>query len=186
MKAIGYDSETTGLPEWKIPSDDPIQPHIVQLGWISTATNMEHVRIIKPDGWVIPPEMTAIHGITHEFASDCGRPEIEVVEEFLEDWRKHDVRVGHNEQFDARIIRIALKRFRPALLEEWRAGLAFCTMIQTKKFFAGSLAGKKPERNTLACIYEHLTGKELDNAHNALRDAQASMTIYNKLMEMGR
>lgn len=186
MKPIAFDAETTGLPEWKIPSDDPIQPHIVQLGWISTVDGTENVRIVKPDGWVIQPEMTAIHGITHEFAADCGTPEIDVVEEFLADWRKHDVRVGHNEQFDARIIRIALKRFRPSLCEEWRAGLAYCTMTQARRHFAGMLSGKKPDRYTLAALYEHLTGKELDNAHNALRDAQAALTIYNELMRMGK
>lgn len=34
MKAIVYDTETTGLPLFSQPSEDPRQPHIVQLAAI--------------------------------------------------------------------------------------------------------------------------------------------------------
>uniref|UniRef100_UPI0035C670C3 exonuclease domain-containing protein n=1 Tax=Serratia quinivorans TaxID=137545 RepID=UPI0035C670C3 len=80
MKTIfTYDTETTGLPNWKVPSDSPEQPHLVQLaGVLSNAETGEEIQsmnvIIKPDGWEIPEEVTAVHGITTEYALEHGIP----------------------------------------------------------------------------------------------------------------
>ena len=68
-----YDTETSGLPDWKSPSEAEHQPHIVQAaGAIVDSESRETIAsvewIAKPDGWVIPDEVAAIHGITTERA----------------------------------------------------------------------------------------------------------------------
>ena len=82
-----YDTETTGIPEWKMPSEDPRQPHLQQVAaaLVDAAGQVKRTmnRIVKPDGWVVTAEMTKIHGITHERAMDEGVPEPEVLEELL-------------------------------------------------------------------------------------------------------
>ncbi|WP_182340872.1 hypothetical protein [Comamonas koreensis] len=60
--ALAYDTETTGLPLFKEPSEHPDQPHIVQLGAIlvdlNTRTTIASMDvIIRPDGWTIPDEV---------------------------------------------------------------------------------------------------------------------------------
>ena len=73
-----FDTETTGLPQFKLPSDDPSQPHLVDVAALlydEDATLIDSFEaIIRPDGWVIPDEVAAIHGITTEMAMDLGIP----------------------------------------------------------------------------------------------------------------
>jgi len=171
-----FDTETTGIPNWKIPSDDPSQPHIVQVAGLIVDTDTSAIIqtldvIVKPDGWTIKPEMTEIHGITNEHALDVGVPESLVVAMVLHmaEGRK---RVAFNTTFDNRIIRIAAKRFfNHQVADVWKAGEYECAMIGARKI----MGGKTP---TLAAAYQHFTGSELDNAHNAMADTMAALEVY--------
>ena len=72
MKALIFDSETTGKALWKEPADDPRQPRIVQLGAILYDDERRVVAemnlVVRPDGWTVPAEAAAIHGFTTERA----------------------------------------------------------------------------------------------------------------------
>lgn len=179
MNKLFFDTETTGLPLFKEPSDDPRQPHLVQLAAILVNDAREEVAlidnvIIKPDGWEIPAEVSAIHGITHEMAMDVGIPEIEALDMFMDMHKQCGLRVAHNTTFDNRLIRIALKRYRPDLIadDEWKDNSKYyCTMIEYRKIHGG----KQPK---LEEAYEKLTGKNLENAHTAMADTRACMDIF--------
>ncbi|WP_263271439.1 exonuclease domain-containing protein [Pseudomonas phytophila] len=67
--------------------------------------------MIRPDGWVIPDEVAAIHGITTEMALEHGIPEIEALGGFLRVYEQASLRVAHNVSFDDLIMHIAIKRF---------------------------------------------------------------------------
>jgi len=113
-KVIFYDTETQGIPLWKQPSGHPDQPHIVQLGACLVDVDTRKVLstldvMVRPDGWLIPDEVAAIHGITTEMAADLGVPESLAVEMLL-DMVGSRTRIAHNESFDARIVRIACMR----------------------------------------------------------------------------
>src|SRR5271168_3679443 len=101
MKLLAYDTETTGIPDYHSPSDGETQPHLVQLGsvLIDSDTKEElHATnfLIRPDGWEITPEMTAIHGITHERAMDEGIPEADATRVYQQLLNQADLRIGHN------------------------------------------------------------------------------------------
>ena len=75
-----YDTETTGLPDFKAPSESAHQPHIVQLAALlvdmDTRETIQSMDVIcRPDGWTIPDEVAAVHGITTEHAAEVGIPE---------------------------------------------------------------------------------------------------------------
>lgn len=80
-----FDCETTGVPAKGLKWDADFNqfPHVVQLAW--AFGDKERSFIIKPDNYEIPPETTAIHGITTERAIAEGVPFAEVIDEFLTD-----------------------------------------------------------------------------------------------------
>ena len=195
--ALVYDCETSGLPLFTEPSDHPAQPHIVQLAAClvdlpSRRTIASMDVIVHPDGWTIPDQVAAIHGITTEHALDVGIPEAQAVDMFMSLWRGR-TRIAHNESFDARILRIALKRYvdprDPGLViapsDDCKASRAECTQVlatpilklpPTAKMRA---AGRNHFKSaSLGEAYRHFTGRELQNAHSAMADVQGCMEVY--------
>lgn len=192
MIALFYDTETTGLPLFSEPSEDPRQPHIVQLA--ACLVDMETRQtiasmdvIVRPDGWVIPDDVAQIHGITTTRALDVGVPEETAVAMFMHLYGGGRLRIGHNEAFDARILRIALIRHAhdASVDEHWKAGKAACTQALStpilrlpptaKMIAAGRLHHKSAN---LREAYRHFTGNELAGAHQAMVDVQACMAVY--------
>lgn len=185
MKTITfYDTETTDLPNWKVPSDDASQPHIVQIGAIvCNAETREIIKeidvMIKPDGWEIPDEVAAIHGITTAIALEKGIPETEAIKMLLDECSGE--RVAHNRTFDQRIIRIGLKRFgfTNELMDSWaEKDNHHDTMLLAKPIMK---LGKNPK---LEEAYEHFTNKKLENSHSAISDARACMELYWAIQDM--
>jgi DNA polymerase III subunit epsilon len=184
-----YDTETTGLPDWKNPSEAEHQPHIVQLAALLVDEETRDVRdqmdvIIKPDGWIIPDEVASIHGITTERAMDEGIPEKEAFDQFIELWKKCEYRLGYNESFDSRVLRIATFRYADTnIIDAWKEAPAKCAMKMAKpicKIPAPPHARRwGPYKNpTLAEAYKHLTGMDLTDAHSAMADTMACLDVY--------
>ncbi len=171
---IFYDTETTGLPEWKKPSGGEDQPHIVQLGALLVEAKTREVVstldvIIKPVDWTISQEMTDIHGITDEYAREVGVDESQAVAMFI-DMRKDFLRVAHNRTFDKRVIRIATKRyFSDEVQERWHDKEGHdCTMF--RKGYKSYV--KLSDRS------EEILGYPLEDGHKAIIDATRCMEIY--------
>jgi DNA polymerase-3 subunit epsilon len=174
---VSYDTETTGLPNWKTPSGGDDQPHVVQIGAVKYNAETECVvdsidMIIRPDGWVIPEETIAVHGITNEYALKFGIPEQAAIKLLL-DFCEYSERVAYNRTFDQRIIRIGLKRFFDEDIQEKWANKEdhHCSMQMARKV----IGGKNPK---LTEAFKHFTGEEMEGAHNALADAKGSATVY--------
>lgn len=186
-----FDTETTGLPNFKMPSEDPSQPHIVDICALLYTPDGELVdsfeAMIKPDGWVIPDEVAAIHGITTEMALAEGIPETEALLGFLAIWRQAGLRVAHNVSFDDRILRIGLMRFfGEEIANDFKAGPNYCT-CQTSKNLVKCPPTEKMIRAgfgnqykvpTVAEALLHFTGEELVGGHRARPDTEACARIY--------
>jgi DNA polymerase III epsilon subunit-like protein len=204
MKPIIYDTETTGLPDWKEPSESPQQPHLVEIAALlfDGAAEVDRFHaIVRPDGWDIPEEVAKIHGITMERALDEGIPEPEAVASFLATHARADMRVAHNESFDARILRIALKRYghgasgwdmltqdeRDAIADQFKAAPAYCTctaakplmkLPPTEKMLANPRFRNSYKQPNLQEAHQHFLGQTFEGAHGALADAEACARVY--------
>lgn len=191
-----YDTETTGLPLYDQPSDDPRQPHVAQLAAVLFEEKTRQVvasidLVIRPDGWVIPDEVAAIHGITTERACLVGVRETSALTLFDELWQVASKRLAYNESFDARIMRIAYKRYRtPLEADMWKDGNGICAarlatpimnMAPTEAMRAvGRNHAKMPK---LSEAFHFFMGKQLENAHSAIVDVQAAMQVYFKILD---
>jgi len=204
--AIFYDTETTGLPDFKAPSDAKQQPHIVQLAAAMVDLDERKViqsidMIIRPDDWVIPKEVSDIHGITHELAMETGVSEEEAINTFLALIEKPESkplqpvfhkRIAHNCSFDDRIMRTAFKRYLDDdnFCDRFKVAPSFCTMKAAlnivkappteKMIRAGFNKFKNP---SLSECVKHFFDKPLDGAHNAMVDVQACIDVYFAITE---
>lgn len=197
MYLMPFDTETTGLPLFKEPSEDQRQPHLVDICAQLYSEDGEFVdsfeALIKPDGWTIPDEVIAIHGITNEMAHDLGIPEAEAVEAVMAMYDRADLRVAHNCSFDDRIMRIALMRY---LGEEaanaFKARNSYCTALQSKpicqlppteKMKASSFRNQFKTPNLGEALLL-LTGEELVGGHRARVDTEACAKVYFALQKL--
>lgn len=183
-----FDTETTGLPIWKEPSDHPDQPHIVDLAAsLFDPTGLEVARldfIINP-GIEIPYEVAAIHGITTEIAREQGIEPADALAQFMAMARKATALVGHNVSFDIRMVRILAARVTG---EKWDNPLpTFCTMRRTTNIC--KIVGPKARHPqdwkwpTLAEATKHFFGEDHVGAHRARPDCDAAARIFFHLQE---
>ncbi|KAA0579052.1 3'-5' exonuclease [Azospirillum sp. B21] len=190
-----YDTETTGLPDFKAPSDADHQPHITQLAALLTDEAGNKLAsldlLVRPDGWTIPPDLQQLTGITMERAEAGGVPELVALSAFEALWRRANLRIAHNESFDARILRIGFKRFAGICdPDEWKNGPAKCTQVlstpilklpPTEKMKA---AGRNHHKSAnLREAYEFFTGKPLSGAHNAMIDVMGVKAVWFAIQE---
>jgi DNA polymerase III epsilon subunit-like protein len=193
-----FDTETTGLPLFRQPSEHPDQPHMVdvcglliepefQPGGVRWRVVDEFEALVRPSNWEISAEVSKIHGITHDQAMAEGILESDAIEALLALQARAELRVAHNESFDQRIVRIALHRYRdPAAIEAWAAAPTFCTceaakpilkLPPTEKMIRAGF-GKQFKSPNLAEAFKHFTGEDLIGAHRARADAEACARIY--------
>lgn len=187
-----YDFETSGLPLFDKPSEDPGQPHIVQAAAVLVDDADRKIvgqfeAVAYPLGWDIPDEVAKIHGITTERAWQTGIQEEVITQMVHQFWKVAAVRVAHNESFDARIMRIAMMRsgLNAADLEEYKSAPAECTqrlstpilnLPPTDRMLAAGRRGAKSANLTEA--FEHFTGRKMVGAHGAMADCLACMEVY--------
>lgn len=181
-RILFYDTETSGMPLWDKPSSDANQPHILQVcGLLVDAENRKVIQSIdltvRPDGWVIDPEAEAVHGITQAYAEEVGVSETTALLALHELWLRCDLRVGHVQTFDARMVRIALKRhgWGDRLADGWKEGRAECTAALSKADVRPDGRGRGPK---LSEAYQHYFGTSFEEAHSARADTEACMAVY--------
>lgn len=185
-----FDTETTGLPAWSEPSDDPCQPHIVDLAcslYDATGLELERYDTIINPGVDIPSDVAAIHGITTEIAQAQGVDPREALDNFLAMVGKAVVIVGHNVSFDIRMVRILAARMTG---EKWECPLPeFCTMRRTTNMVRVLKAKPRFSEDwkwpNLGEAYQHFFDEPHTDAHRARPDCDASARIFFHLKEQG-
>ena len=187
MQVFVFDTETTGLPVRGAALDK--QPYIVQFAGIlaevrldGTYTEIERVdELIRPP-IAIPFTTSQVHGIYDKDVAD--KPGFDFfVETFLHHTNTPDIIVGHNIEFDERLLCFELERhgregyYQPKeVICTMRASTEHC-QLQGRGF-----SHKPPKLNEL---YKKLFGERFTGAHNAMVDVEATLACFVKLVELG-
>lgn len=190
MKTLTLDIETNGLPPKgaRYETDFMMFPHIVTIAW-KINDQVTKYMILNIEGIGIPPEVTAINGITDEM---CDASEITLsraLSDLLFDAQDSDVVIGHNIYFDTSIIKANILRlmtkdnvpqaffdqFTILLDKEKRVD----TMQKTIKFCG--MGGKWPK---LTELHMKLFNSTFE-AHNSKDDVEATYRCYLELKRQG-
>ncbi|RMG79323.1 MAG: 3'-5' exonuclease [Bacteroidetes bacterium] len=162
---VFFDLETTGI---NIAKDRIVEISLLK---VYPNGNKEMItRRVNPE-MSIPPEATAVHGISDKDV--INEPTFKQLADDLYDFIKDCDLAGYNSNnFDI-----------PLLAEEFlRAGIDI-DFSQVKKIDVQVVFHKKEPRN-LAAAYKFYCNKELENAHSAQADVTATYEILNKQVEI--
>lgn len=161
---VFFDLETTGI---NITHDRIIEISLLKV----TPNGKEEIktRRINPER-PIPPESTAIHGITDDDVKDC--PTFKQIAKSLSEMLEGCDMAGFNSsRFDV-----------PMITEEFlRAGVDFDT--SKRKFVDVQIIFHKKEQRTLEAAYAFYCDKQLENAHSAEADVIATYEVLKSQLD---
>jgi len=183
-----FDTETTGLPRnYKAPATDTNNwPRMIQIAWVLSSKKGKRIDaqsyIIKPEGFMIPPESSKIHGITTERALDEGVDLRKVLNEFNELINESNYLVAHNISFDEKIV--GAEFIRNQIPSQLFNKPRLCTMHASTNYcrIPGRYGYKWPR---LSELHIKLFGKDFEDAHDAAADISATEKCFWALRKKG-
>ena len=174
MKALIFDTETTGLPDNTAQSLDK-QPHIIEFyGCLveDDGTILEELEFLCDPGVPLEAIITKITGLKDEDLK--GQPEFkEKIGLVKAIFAKADVAVAHNLNFDETMLGFEFQRAEESLAMPKR----ICTVEATEHINGYRLNMQK--------LHQHLFDEGFEHGHRARVDVMALKRCYVKLLEKG-
>lgn len=196
MRVLAADTETTGLPNFRLPADDLSQPRMIQIAAklydVERQCARSLVSLIKPDGWEMDDVLAEKlgNGLIHSRLEAEGRPVAEVLAEYSAMVDEADLFVAYGCAFDLKILRGELRRAglpdRYGDLPNFcvmRAATPLCKMAPTEAMLASGRKWSKTPK--LIEAFEILLGRKLEGAHDALADLDATADLLWWMIESG-
>lgn len=201
LKCVVFDTETTGVPNFKLAADDPTNPRMASLAAILTDEAGNEVdsfyHLVKPEGWsehVLDPEnhMGAfrVNGLSMERLWDEGRPLVEVLEAYDAFVDECALIAAYGVHFDQKIVRGEQRRAgrndrygeRPTFCVQ-QAATPICQIPPTAKMMAANRYHNKTPN--LGEAVEIILGEQIADAHDALADTRYTQRIYQQMLRDG-
>lgn len=174
-----FDTETTGKAKTS---------NLVELACILTDNTLtpraEAHLLVKPAGWVIPREATAIHGISQELADQVGL-KLRAACAIFQSMTSSATRLAaHNIEYDLGIMNSAFDMIGIEL-RPWNNLPTFCTMKSSTEIC--KIPNPYPKFGpykwpTLQEAYSFFhDGQKFQGAHSSRGDVKACIEVYRKL-----
>lgn len=164
---VCFDVETTGL--------SPIDDYIIQLAMVKF--DKDTFEQLDSKMWYIKPahayemKQGAIdaHGLTKEFIDKNGVSLKDIGQEIVDFVSDSDYLTYNGNSFDIKFVHKDLAIF------------GFNFPIENKVFYDAFSLYKLYHPSTLSAVYKQFTGKDLDEAHDALADVKATIEVFKGL-----
>ncbi len=169
MKILVFDTETTGLPEYGASIRDLKKwPYIIQISYILYDTSLNTMAVtneyikIDSSNVSITPESFSIHKISMDYLQEHGKNIIPVMRDFNRALDYCDIVVGHNIEFDKKLVFVE------------------CFRNNVKQSFTKFYGNRK------VCKNEYCTMKKTTNFCNLTRIDKKNNTVnkFPKLIEL--
>ena len=181
-----FDCETTGLFDYSKPADAPGQPRMCSIA--AKLINDSGVEcggfysLIKPDGWDEEVNSKArqafsVNGLSYERLMDEGRPMVGVLAELVELENNCTGIAAYGIAFDMKMLRGERRRLN--INDRYGFRPDFCVLQGSRKHY------KFYKTPTLGDVHMAFFGEELQGAHNALNDLNATVRVFNLLRKAG-
>lgn len=187
MSILFFDTETTGLPEFKSFNgyydyseiEKYEKARVIQLAYIicqPDGTILKKINhLIKPNGFTI--ENSQFHGISNEIANKNGLDIDIVMDEFLKDVAFVEVIVGHNVLFDRHVVASELYRISKNH-EFFFLYKSECTQDLSMPLCKLTRFNGSPKYPKLSEAVQILLNEEPKGLHNAMCDVIYCMRVY--------
>ena len=183
-----WDTETSGMFNFRKHYSDPSQPKLLQLAAILDDENRKTVAtfyapIAVDPACPIEPGAAAVHGLDHKFLAKAGMPLKTACSIFGHMKSLAHAGVGHNIGFDIKIMAAAYSELGAQFTLDIPA---ICTMHSTTNILKlpGTRGYKWPKLDE---AYRALIDTDgFEGAHDALADVLASRAIYYHLADQGK
>lgn len=191
---IVIDTETSGLMDYKRPADAEGQPRVAEFAAIFLDADLnverEYQTYIKPDGWIMDPQATAINGLTDDDLELTGVPVALVLAAYTLAITEGRSVVAYGAQFDCKMMRAELRRAGLDDLFEktpniclMRSARSFAKQIGRDLVKAGGSNKGWPKLTDL-CDFLGVP-YDTEAAHGALEDARLANACFKKMVELG-
>lgn len=179
------DTETNGLFDFKKAADHADQPRLAELGMIYAGPDFrfqkEYTAFIKPDGWKMAPEATAVNGITDEMLEAKGIPVAQVLQVYTDAiLGEGRVVISYGAQMDCKQMRGELRRADMDDLFEITHNICAMRSVQAAKLGIKKLNGK-PGYPRLVDVCAHFDLPPEAEPHRALGGAWALLPVVQRL-----
>jgi DNA polymerase-3 subunit epsilon len=194
MATLFFDTETTGMWQWKKRDSDPSQPNLAQLAAILVDDNTRRemtslaTLIVPEHDWKMEPGAQNVHGISMDMMRQYGVTLDNVCHTFYDMIGSADVIVAHNLSFDKKIMKRALKLIGAFddVDDVFDKRENRCTMLKSTPILqipkARGVGSKWPK---LEEAHRMFFNEEMSGAHDAMVDTRACMRVYFELIDRG-
>jgi DNA polymerase III epsilon subunit-like protein len=193
MKYLVFDVETSGLPDYAAPADDLCQPRVAEFaGFLleEVADTREIIIsepysfLVKPDGWDMHPDATAVNGLTTAFLHEHGRAVGELLHWYTLTIQAGYVAATYNARHDCKMMRGELRRAGMDDLFEQTPNTCLMRACQKRESGVTKAAGKRGWPSLAdACRSFGLPVEE--GPHRAITGAEAALGVFKALNHRG-